>query len=273
MRTSEALVAVAFCCLVATPAAAELHPLSDTVAGHPGVTYGALLRQAVPDLKQEGDTWTGSKLAHYRHLLGKDYDNGADGGISLTGVDVRHVHEAGQDRLVLLSFNAAAPNDWFAILAAFDNAKVPKLLDAGNVAADQYNGYYEPSVLKLAGGSDAVLVTSTHSNSNEAYAITSAITLHNGKLLPALTLFTISDHACSHARAQDLSFKAHGSDIVAEVVETSQPLEDDCGDGDPKVKFGKHVYRDTWRWDPRKHRYVGATGVIARLEKITRDRN
>ena len=40
------------------------------------MTYGALLRQAVPDLKQDGDTWKGTKLAHYRHLLGKDYDNG-----------------------------------------------------------------------------------------------------------------------------------------------------------------------------------------------------
>ena len=272
MRISRALAAAALLCIAASPVAAEMHALGDAVSGHPGVTYGALLSQAMPDLKQDGDTWTG-KLARYRHLLGKDYDNGAPDDVTITGVDVQRIHEAGRDRLVLLSFNANAPNDWFAILAAFDNAKTPKLLDYANIAADQYNGYYDPTVLKLAGGNDAVLVTSTHSNSNEAYAITSAITLHNGRLLPALTLFTISDHACRYARAQDLSFKAHGSDIVAEVVETSQPLEDDCGDDDPEVKFGKHVYRDTWRWNPRKQRYVRTAGAIARLEKITRDRN
>ena len=271
MRIFSALVTAALFWCVASRASAEMHPLGDTLAGHPGVTYGALLRQAMPDLKQDGDTWTG-KLARYRHLLGADYDNGEPDAIAVTGVDVQHVRESGQDRLVLISFNANAPNDWFALLAAFDNAKKPKLLDYGNVAADQYNGYYEPAILKLAGGSDAILISSTHSNSNQAYAITSAITLVGGKFQPALTLMTISDHACSYARAQDLSFKSHGSDIVAEVVETSQLLEDDCGDDAPKVRFGKHVYRDTWRWDARRHRYVWATGAIARLEKITRNR-
>ena len=35
---------------------------------------------------KDGDTWKGTKLAHYRHLLGKDYDNGEPDEITVTGV-------------------------------------------------------------------------------------------------------------------------------------------------------------------------------------------
>lgn len=256
----------------ASPAAAEMHKLGDTVAGHPGVTYGALLRQAVPDLKQDGDSWKGSTVAHYRHLLGKESDNGAPDEIAITDVDVQHVHEAGQDRLVLLSFNADAPNDWFALLAAFDTGKKPRLLDAANIAGDQYNGYFEPALLKLAGGNDAILVSSTHSNSNQAYAIVSAVVLRGGKLLPALTVMTLQDHACTYNRTQELSFAAHGMDISAKVEESTAVADEDCGEK-PTLKNGRRTIRDTWTWDAKKGRYIAKTGAFDRLfkENVGRD--
>lgn len=265
MRISRALVAAALLCFAASPALADLHPLSDAVAGHPGVTYADLLKQAVPDLAQDGDHWSG-KLARYRHLLGKDYDNGAPDDITVTGVDVRHIHEAGRARLVLLSFNASAPNDWFALLAAYDDAKKPKLLDSANIAADQYNGYFDPTILKLSGGNDAVLVTSTHSNSNEAYAIVSAVVLHGGKWLPALTVMTIDSHACTYNRTQELSFTAHGLDIAAKVEDSTAVADEDCGEK-PTLKNGRRTISDIWHWDRKKGRYIGKTGALDRLAK------
>src|SRR5258708_6063470 len=140
IRLSSAF-SVMLLCLSTSPALCELHDFTDTVAGHPGVTYAALLRQVVPDLKQDGDNWKGAALPHLRHLLGKDYDNGQPDELVVLKVDVRHACEAGHDRLLLMAMDGQGENGWFALLAAFDDSKTPRLLDAANTGADQYNGF------------------------------------------------------------------------------------------------------------------------------------
>lgn len=237
------IAAIILACLLATPAAAETHDLGETVAGHPGVTYADLLKQLVPDLKQDDDAWRGTAVRNYRHLLGKESDNGPPDAVTFTGVEIVHARESGSDRLILLTENSTAPNEWFAMLAAFDNAPKPRLLDAANIAADQFNGFFTEPVLKLANGSDAIFVTSTHSNSNQAHAIVTAATLRGGKLQKAFDIFTLDSHACTFNRTQELTFAARGSDIAATVVETTAAAGEDCGE-DPTVKPGKQTWQE-----------------------------
>lgn len=268
MRISS--IAVAALLAAASPAAAERHALSDTVAGHPGVTYASLLRQIIPDLKKDGDTWKGSAMAHYRHLFGKSSDNGPPESIAISEIDVHQAREGGKERLVLLTSNSDAPNEWFAILAAFDTAKNPRLLDAANIAGDQANAFFFTPKLPIGANSDVLFVTSTHWNSEQSYASISAVTLRNGKLAPALTVFTIDTHSCTYNRSQELTFSTKGTDISARIVETTALSGEDCGQK-PSEKNGTRTITDTWTWNPKKNAYVPRTGAIDRLGKANMD--
>jgi hypothetical protein len=259
------LCIVAVICLASSTLADDIHAPGDAVPGMRGVTYAALLKQVVPDLKKSGDSWSGKKLPPLRHLLGKDYDNGAPDTLSVSQLASLTVREHGRDRLLVLTLDSNS-DSWFALLAAFDDSRKPKLLDKANVATDQMTGFYDTPVLHLANGSDAVFVSSAHFNSNQGYRIVTALTLQNGSLQPAFDIFTLSDHACTYDRRQDLSFAAKGSDIVAKVVETTTLSGDDCGEK-PPVEKGVRTITDTYRWDAKKERYFPTSKALEKLAK------
>lgn len=264
MRTFSAFIA-AFVFAATSPAVAEMHHLDDTVAGHPGVTYADLLKQVVLDLKYDVGAWKGTKIRNYRHLLGESSDNGPPDEIVITDVDVLHLREGGKDRLLLLTQDSNAPSDWFGMLAAYDQAPRPKLLDAANIGSDQFNGFRDKPLLTLAGGTDIALVSSTHSNSNQAYEITTGAFLRNGRLTSAFSLFTISDHGCSYAREQALTLAPHGPDVAAKVVITTTHSGEDCNPDDKPPKAGTRTVQDLYRWDAKKNNFVPVSGAVEHL--------
>ena len=54
----------------------------DEVPGHPGITYEALLRQAMPDLARDGEEWTATEIPGLRYLSGE----ASEGGVTFSEV-------------------------------------------------------------------------------------------------------------------------------------------------------------------------------------------
>ena len=77
--------------------AAHADELSDAVPGHPGVTYGALLKMVMPGVQKNADGgWDSGPVKHLRDLSGKPVQELE---ISFKGVDATTVREDGHKRL------------------------------------------------------------------------------------------------------------------------------------------------------------------------------
>jgi len=123
------------------------------------------------------------------------------------------------------------------------------------------------------GDEDAFMVSSTHSNSAQGYALTDLFHLRDGRLRRiAAGIFTLSDNfGCAKSFDESLSWRtepdgANPPQIIATVTLTHAPKEftDGCkGRPQPRVE----VFENRYRWDPARNQYRDAGGNLDRLYK------
>lgn len=276
LATAGLLVAI-----VAAPALADdafKHP-GDAVAGHPGLTYEDLVRQAVPDLADSADGT--SVEGHFprppRHLGGKDFEGDPSDPAVLGEIEDRRILVGGKQRLVLLADLGGKQGrvEGLALLMLFDDTGAkPRLLDAADVGLDKDNGFADPSVLPLAAGDSALVTYGDHSDSDitlSGYMIVSTV----GDRLAMVDWFRIySESLCSWQGSEDPHFTTAPDpgrpyrQIVADVKTTfTHTGADGCGDEDLPAA-GTHVYRGTWRWDVAKRRFAPAARGLDALDKL-----
>ena len=156
----------------------------------------------------------------------------------------------------------------YAVLALFDPAGKPHLVDAADVAFDRTTWFLEPVMLDLGDGRLAVLTMSMHSNSDQAY-VTTAIVLVGDRLELIDSVFTFDEAVCAYERTQRLAVEVRpeGSGpaaIAATVVDTTAPTGADCGD-DPAPQPASATVAVTWRWDEAAKRYRPDSDALEKL--------
>lgn len=266
MRTSKAALGATLALWCIAPACAT--DLTDVVPRHPGVTYAKLFKQLSSDFGQDlGGNWTIGRIPGLRDIDGKPIP---EFGLTFKSVDVLTIKEAGHERLLLLTDESSGEGGFDEVLAVFDDEpKVPKLLDAVDVGRDQSNGF--GSVMPLSANTDAFLVVSTHSNSNESYELTSPLFLRNGILLTVMTLFSFGSTTCSFQTTQEPAFSTQAEPgspyraIVVRVTTETTPGNSDCGEDQTPPKHSTKVVSDLYRWNARKAAFLPLTGAIQRL--------
>ncbi|RWE75593.1 MAG: hypothetical protein EOS63_23575 [Mesorhizobium sp.] len=256
---------------VARAQAVSFPELSSAIPGHQDVTYFDLAKMIVPDL-QAGDDgfYKGSAPIEMRDILG-----GNDGGappetINLPNAAVLAIKAGGKERLAMLLDLGQAQDsaEGFAVLALYDLAGKPKLLDAVNVGTDQSTYFRDPGKLAIGPGEDALITMSTHFNSNQGYVSTILILVRNDRFEPIDQINTFDENVCAYKRTQDLSFQTRGSEkpyaaVRVTVTDATKPSGESCEEPAPKAV--SHDISVTYHWNKKTSRYVADSDAFKRL--------
>lgn len=274
--------AIALAAALAWPAAggaADLPEVTDAAPGHPGVTYLALLKQVIPDLAYSAaDKQVEGHLKSLRHILGKGSQSDPPDPVTPSFVEPRVIKAGGKTRLALLVDLGQAEDSTASttLLALYDDAARPKLLDAVDVGTDKETGFNDsPSQLSLGPGDDALVTVSGHGNSNQSYQQRLVIFVRKDRLRALADVFVFNDVYCGYRRDETPVFATRpGSPYAAlevTVTERLTHLDEDCGDDKIPAPY-VHIYRGAWRWDAAKGDFVAQGGDLGKLDKINEAR-
>ncbi len=259
----------------ATP---DLPEVTGAVAGHPGVTYLDLLREAIPDLAYNAaDKQVEGHLKSLRHIMGKGAGGDPPDPVVVDFIEVRHIKAGGRPRLVVLAGLGQAEDSAQSatLLALFDDAAKPRLLDAVDVGVDKDTGFNDhPSQIALGPGDDALVTYSEHSNSNQSYQARLVIFVRGDRLRLIDDIFVLSDNACGYQRDETPVFATQPATpyatVLVAVTERLKRLDEDCS-GQAVPRPYVRAYHAAYRWDAAKGAFVGR-GDLVRLDKLNRGR-
>ncbi|MDX8494374.1 hypothetical protein RFN29_22665 [Mesorhizobium sp. VK22B] len=260
------------CLWAAADAQAVSFPeLNRAIPGHQDVTYLDLAKMVVPDLAAGDDGfYKGSAPIEMRHIIGGDEGGSPPESINLPNAAVLPVKAGGKDRLTML-FDLGQAQDsaeGFAVLALYDLAGKPRLLDATNVATDRNSYFRDPGKLALGPGDDALITMSMHFNSNQGYVSTMLILVRDDRFEPIDRINTFDENVCAYKRTQDLTFQTQGDEkphaaIKATVTDATAPSGESCEEAAPQA--ASHDISVTYHWDASKSRYVADSDAFEKL--------
>ena len=130
--------------LAAAPAIADqtlLKNADDIVSGHPGLTYGDLVRQAIPNLGLNADGHRSKATSGHRRATWPAKSSGEPSEPAVLGsIEDKRILVGGKKRIALLADLGGKESriEGLALLMLFDDeGTTPKLLDAADVGIDK----------------------------------------------------------------------------------------------------------------------------------------
>jgi|GEM_PF-776613 len=246
--------------------------LNSAVSGHQDITYLDLAKMVVPDLAAGDDGFfKGSTPIEMRHILGGDEGGSPPETLNLPNAAVLPIKSGGKDRLTML-FDLGQAQDsaeGFAVLALYDLAGKPRLLDAVNVGTDQSSYFRDPGKLAIGPGDDALITMSMHFNSNQSYVSTILILVRDDRFEPIDRIDTFDENVCAYKRTQDLSFQttAGGTGPYAAIKVTATDATKPSGEScqEPTPDAASHDISVTYRWNGAKSRYAKDSDAFEKL--------
>ena len=267
------LAAILMALMLFTGPAAFAQPVSypepaDPLPGQTEWTYADLIELVAPGIVLDGSAYSGGQQLDIRHLAGWD-----DPGVTLAATGRLHISAlaAGSRLALLLDFGTTADEVTdLAILALFDLADGPRLLDVANAGLDRSTSFIDPFLAGLGEGADLLLTQSTHHNSGQGYATTALTLVRDGRFELIDTIATFRENNCAYERNQSLEVMPIAAepfaDIVATVIEETTIPAEDCTDP-ASTEPGTRSITVTYGWDPQAGRYTAdsdAFDILAR---------
>jgi len=244
--------------------------LGSALPGHKDVTYLDLARTVIPDLIADKDGfYKGGLPIEMGHIEGPDGGGSPPPTSSLANAAVLDIKAGGKDRLTMLFDLGDSPDsaEGYAVLALYDLAGKPALLDAVNVAVDRSTYFRDPGKLPVGPGDDAVITMSTHFNSSQGYVITPLILVRNDKFELIDMIYTFDENLCAYRRTQNVAFQALAQEpyaaIKVTVTDATVPSGESCDEAPPEAS--SHDISVTYHWDKAALRYVKDSDALDRL--------
>ncbi|RWB24043.1 hypothetical protein [Mesorhizobium sp.] len=216
--------------------------LGRAVPSHKDTTYLDLARMVIPDLAADKDGfYRGSMPIEMRHIEGPDSGGSPPVTSGFSDAGVLPIKAGGKDRLAML-FDLGSSSDsaeGFAVLALYDLAGRPRLLDAVNVAVDRSTYFRDPGKLPIGPSDDAIITLSTHFNSSQGYVSTPLILVRDDRFELIDMIYTFDESLCAYKRTQELAFQtiADGQPyaaIKATVTDATLPNGESCDEPAPE---------------------------------------
>ncbi|RUU45873.1 hypothetical protein EOC93_05115 [Mesorhizobium sp. M6A.T.Ce.TU.002.03.1.1] len=243
--------------------------LGSAVPGHKDTTYLDLARMVIPDLAGDKDGfYRGSMPVKMRHIEGRDSGGSPPETSGLSNAAALDIKAGGKDRLALLLDLGSSSDsaEGFAVLALYDLAGKPRLLDIVNVAIDRSTSFREPGKLPIGSSDDAIITLSTHFNSSQGYVSTPLILVRDDRFELIDMIYTFNENLCAYRRTQELAFQtvADGqpyATIKATVTDATVPNGESCDD--PAPKASSRDISVTYHWD--RAAYVKDSDALDKL--------
>jgi hypothetical protein len=245
--------------------------LGSALPGHKDVTYLDLARTVIPDLIADKDGfYKGGLPIEMGHIEGPDGGGSPPPTSSLANAAVLDIKAGGKDRLTMLFDLGDSPDsaEGYAVLALYDLAGKPALLDAVNVAVDRSTYFRDPGKLPVGPGDDAVITMSTHFNSSQGYVITPLMLIRNDRFELIDMIYTFDENLCSYSRKQDVAFQsiADGQPYAAikvTVTDATVPNGESCDDVPPAA--ASQDISVTYHWDTTASHYAKDSDALEKL--------
>lgn len=280
MRCWKPSLGLAAAVAVAATAVCAQDP-SDAVPGHPGVTWLDLLEQKIPDLawNAANKDIEGHLAAPLPHAAGKTFQSDPPDSVVLSDISERRIQAGGKPRIVIMADLGQAEGSAASttLLALYDDAPTPRLLDAVDVGLDKDTGFDEHDVLPLGPGDEALLTYSEHFNSNQTYSGRLLLFVRDDRFQLIADIFTLSDRYCGYERreAPALSTRPRSGaaypEIDLTVTETLTRNDEDCDDDAVPAPYTRS-FRATYRWDAGKGRFDADETALEPLDKENQER-
>lgn len=227
--------------------------LTDRVGGREDVTFADLVRLVVPGT-------AGNETIDVREIgseVVEDLEPESMAALRLAAVPVR---SGGNGRMaLLLNFGRGRDVVGLAILALFDVAGEPRLLDAANVASGDDTYFLDPARLAVGSGDDLLALGSTHANSGQSYTTVPLVLLRNDRLELVDMISAFDERLCAYERTQRLDIRQGArepfSDVVATVTEVTTLSGHGCSEA-PVPEPGTRTITVTYSWDIGEQRYI-----------------
>lgn len=197
---------------------------NDRISDGSKTTYVDLALQFAPGLAR--NPADGRALSQIRHIGGEE-SLATITSPSIGGIERVDIELAGKPRMILLiDFGQADDSaEGVSILALYDMAGAPRLLDAMNVGLDRENSFNGPRFFALSSEFGMAFVRSSHHNAGEEYVQASMIGVWGDKLHAVDTIFSMSWNAGSEQVEARVSFGpvegAVAFDAIVDVRTTS----------------------------------------------------
>lgn len=269
--------------LIAPVADAGIDP-HDPVPGHRGLSYLDLMTLLVPEigtLNGAGDG-TAPRIVRYRHIEGRGAKTKPRGPLAIKFLDVLKIHPGDKNRLALIADlgESEFAVTGFTLLALFDLAGKPKLLDVVEVGTDHITGLTDQPLLRLGRGADLITVESGHFGGGLGYLNTELILLRNGRFSLIAAMPTFRSVECSYEGTQTRHIRTLPDPggpyrrILVAVRDTLKLTNDAaaCG-GEKAPKPLTRMFRPTYRWNTRRRAFVTSSHDFAKLACVIRRLN
>jgi len=249
---------------------APLRQLTEPLREGGKATYADLVRLIVPGVVVNGERYRGGQAIDVRGIY-RDMDGAKPESTEHLRVAAVPVRSSGRDRTVLLlDFGRGLFDVGFAILALFDAAGKPRLLDAANVATGTSTFFLDPARLSVEAGNDVLMIQSSHFNSSQHYVNTVLVLARDDRLELVDAISTYNERSCAYELTQQLGIQQRSgkpfADIAATVTERTIPSGERCGDAaEPEART--RAISVIYRWDVAAQRYLpdsDAFDVLAR---------
>lgn len=245
----------------------------DAVTTHGATTYLDLARHFVPDIRNTGNGYVGTRHIDIRHIAGKDF--AAIGGDAFGFYDISSVKltTGGKERLLVLFDFAQVTKEaqGLAVLALYDVSGQPFLLDAADIGFDQSTYFFDQALVPVGNDANVVLTMSTHFNSSQTYN-SQVMTMVRGDRLERIDDVTLlSDRNCGVERQQSISYAANPAEgkpyapVKVTVTDVQSAIAEVCAELTPP-ELGKREARTTYVWDTGQNRYLPDSDAIDKLE-------
>jgi hypothetical protein len=239
----------------------------EAVGGGRKTTYLDLLRKIFPDAEMETGPGIDTAVAHrtipLSHLFGDYKGKVYEGEMKIEQIERLQAKGQNSGHLLLL-VHALGPEifswDKISVLALFQLEPSFKLLDAGDVQADQFTSFWEEKPqLQIGPQHEAVIVESDHHNSSQSYLSLTMIATEGGKLKTAFDFPTLlHGNDCGNTFSQTPSVSvmkdvtgAHYN-IMVKVKLVKEPDDESC---EKRTRGYTRYYESLLVWNSAKRRY------------------
>jgi hypothetical protein len=255
----------------------EITDLNQKVIAGRSVSYLQLIKKVFPKIEVPGSgigIGSPQSTIPLRGIDGDYRDTSFDGEMDIQRCAEVQVARGGK-RDTLLLINVTGRGDEFpwggiSVLALFQLSPEPRLIDAVDVQADRFTGFWESTpVVKIAADADAVVIDNSHFNSSQGYRILSLIAPVKERLKVIYNMPTLLNmNVCggNFDETPTLSTAKTGRNgyriINVGVLFNKKPDPEGC---EKQTRPYRKQYSTTLTWDARKQQYADVRGGLQRL--------
>jgi len=240
---------------------------ADPLPGQTEWTYADLVQLVAPGITLNGSAYAGGQPLDIRHFAGWD-----DEGVMLPEAGPLHISALPLDSqlALLLDFGPAEYDvSNIAILALFDLANTPRLLDVANASSQRWTAFLPPAHIPLGTGADLLLTQGTHHNSSQGYATSTLILVRDDRFELIDMISTFSEKFGTYERTQSLDVEPVAAeplaDIVAVVTEDITISTETRSDTAPEP--GTSEITVTYHWDAAAGHYTADSDAFELLAR------